>query len=246
MVFSVFQFIITTLLAVVCARAISVTEGDIPVLAMMIPALWILPQGGVAGLMLLASMVVYGLTLPMQSIAMSVAVWILIPVFMVAFSKRSNIWVVSIIALIVLTLNVGIMLTQAAGKLGGTPMVTLVQAFSVFVAWYAARNWKGSTEHSWWSLALILPIWAAGLPYAALISLCMTGMLASMESLTRLKTFRWNKLLCWTLPTVGFAALVVVPSIDVPKPVFVVWLCLLGTAWMTDYILSIDEENQEL
>lgn len=245
MVFSVFQFIITSLLVVVCARTISVTEGDIPVLAMMIPALWILPQGGIAGLMLLASMVAYGLTLPIQSIAMSVAVWILIPVFSVAFSKRSNVWVVSIMGLIVLTLTVGIMLTQAAGKLSGTPMVTLVQAFSVFVAWYAARNWKGSTEHSWWSLALILPIWAAGLPYAALVSLCMTGILASMESLGRLKTFRWNKLFCWTLPTVGFAALVVVPSVDVPKPVFVVWLCLLGTAWMTDYILSIDEEQQE-
>ncbi|GAL29979.1 hypothetical protein JCM19239_7848 [Vibrio variabilis] len=140
MVFSVFQFIITSLLAMICARTIGVTEGDIPVLAVMIPALWILPQGGVAGLMLLASMVVYGLTLPLQSIAMSVAVWILIPVFMVAFSKRSNIWIVSIVGLIVFTLNVGIMLTQSAGKLGGTPMVTLVQAFSVFVAWYAAKT----------------------------------------------------------------------------------------------------------
>ncbi|GAL34636.1 hypothetical protein JCM19240_4186 [Vibrio maritimus] len=36
-----------------------------------------------------------------------------------------------------------------------------------------------------------------------------------------------------------------VPTIDVPKPVFVVWLCLLGTAWMTDYIINIDEEHQE-
>lgn len=45
MVFTTFQFLITTLLAVVCARAISLSEGDIPVLAMVIPALWILPQG---------------------------------------------------------------------------------------------------------------------------------------------------------------------------------------------------------
>ncbi len=35
--------------------------------------------------------------------------------------------------------------------------------------------------------------------------LCVTGIMASMETLTCLKTFRWNKLLCWTLPTVGFA-----------------------------------------
>ena len=77
MVFSTFQFLVTTLLAVVCARAISLSDGDIPVLAMVIPALWILPQGGVAGLALLASMTVYGLTLPMQPITLSVSAWVL-------------------------------------------------------------------------------------------------------------------------------------------------------------------------
>ncbi|MFA0708904.1 hypothetical protein AB4653_24685, partial [Vibrio sp. 10N.222.48.A3] len=76
MVFSTFQFLITTLLAVVCARAISLSEGDIPVLAMVIPALWILPQGGIAGLALLAAMTTYGLTLPLQPITLSVSVWV--------------------------------------------------------------------------------------------------------------------------------------------------------------------------
>ncbi|NMV28035.1 hypothetical protein HKB32_02510, partial [Vibrio parahaemolyticus] len=59
-------------------------------------------------------------------------------------------------------------------------------------------------------------------------------------------TIRWSKLLCWTLPTVGFAALVVSPTTDVPNPVFVVWICLLGTAWMTDYILRSSDEQAEL
>ena len=76
MVFSTFQFLITTLLAVVCARAISFSEGDIPVLAMVIPALWIFPQGGIAGLILLGAMTSYGLTLPYQPIALSVSVWV--------------------------------------------------------------------------------------------------------------------------------------------------------------------------
>ncbi|MEF1281098.1 hypothetical protein QTO05_18530, partial [Vibrio fortis] len=83
------------------------------------------------------------------------------------------------------------------------------------------------------------------LPYAALVALCVTGIMASMEAMTKLKTFRWNKLLCWTLPTAGFAALVITPSIDVPSPVFVVWLCLLGTAWMTDYIIRT-EDNEDI
>ncbi|MBW3694562.1 hypothetical protein EK599_02585 [Vibrio sp. T187] len=243
MVFSTFQFLITTLLAVVCARAISLSEGDIPVLALVIPALWILPQGGIAGLALLAAMTVYGLTLPLQPITLSVSVWVLFPLLMVVFSKRSSVSVLLISSLIVLTLQVGIMVTQSAGKLGGTPWVTILQIVAVVAIWWSATHLKPTSRHSWWSLGLILPLWIADLPYAALIALSITGIMASMEALTKLKTFRWNKLLCWTLPTVAFAALVVTPSIEVPSPVFVVWLCLLGTAWMTDYIIRAEDEQ---
>ncbi|WP_394247399.1 hypothetical protein [Vibrio profundi] len=243
MVFSTFQFLITTLLAVVCARAISLSEGDIPVLALVIPALWILPQGGIAGLSLLAAMTVYGLTLPLQPITLSVSAWVLFPLLMVVFSRRSSIGVLLTAGLIVMTLQVGIMVTQSAGKLAGTPWVTILQTLAICVIWWSANHLKPVSRHSWWSLGLILPLWIADLPYAALIALSITGIMASMEALTKLKTFRWNKLLCWTLPTVAFAALVVTPSIEVPSPVFVVWLCLLGTAWMTDYIIRTEDEQ---
>ncbi|MHC6527853.1 VP0952 family biofilm-associated protein [Vibrio proteolyticus] len=245
MVFSTFQFLITTVLAVVCARAISLSEGDIPVLALIIPALWVLPQGGVAGLLLLAVMTVYGLTLPYQPIALSVSVWILFPLMMVVFSRRSSIGVILTTALIVITLQVGIMVTQSAGKLGGSASVTVVQTIAVILAWWATRYWKPSGQHSWWALGLVLPLWLADLPYAALVALCATGIIASLESLNR-ASFQWSKLLCWTLPTVGFAVLVVMPDIEVPNPVFVVWICLLGTAWMTDYILKSLDENEEV
>lgn len=251
MVFSTFQFLITTVLAIVCALAMSLSGGDIPVIALIIPALWVLPQGGVAGLVFLAAMSIYGLTLPMQPITLSVSVWILFPLLMVAFSKRSSLGILLTTSLIVLTLQVGIMVTQNAGKLEGTPWVTIVQTLVVIAIWWVANYWNNSnrkviSRHSWWSLGLIIPLWAAGLSYAALISLCIVGIIASMEMLTKPKKFSWNKLLCWTLPTVGFAALVISPIVEVPNPVFVVWLCLLGTAWMTDYIIRTDEEPHEL
>ncbi len=85
MIFSTLQFLVTTLLAVVCARAISLSEGDIPVIALMIPALWILPQGGFAGLVLLGAMTVYGVTLSMQPIALSIGTLVLFPLLMVVF-----------------------------------------------------------------------------------------------------------------------------------------------------------------
>ncbi|YCO02812.1 VP0952 family biofilm-associated protein [Vibrio sp. VNB-15] len=247
MIFSTLQFLVTILLAVVCARAISLSEGDIPVIALMIPALWILPQGGFAGLVLLGAMTVYGLTLSMQPIALSIGTLVLFPLLMVVFSRRSSLGVLLTAGLIVLTLQVGIMVTQQAGKLDGSPWLTVLQTLSVVVMWWAARSWRPSEKHSWWSLLLLLPLWIAGLPYAVLLALGITGILASMEALTKIKnSIRWGKLLCWTLPTVGFAALVVSPNIEVPNPVFVVWICLLGTAWMTDYILRSSDEQAEL
>ncbi|ELB2070215.1 hypothetical protein [Vibrio parahaemolyticus] len=247
MIFSTLQFFITTFLAVVCARAMSLSEGEIPVLALMIPALWLLPQGGLAGLVLLSAMMVFGATLSMQPIALSVGVLILFPLLMVVFSHRSSLGVLLTTGLIVITLQVGLMVTQQGGKLDGSAWVTVVQTLSVVVMWWAATHWKRSEKHSWWPLLLLLPLWIADLHYAVLVALSITGMLASMETLAKLKdSIRWSKLLCWTLPTVGFAALVVSPNTDVPNPVFVVWICLLGTAWMTDYILRSSDEQAEL
>ncbi|MGC7917043.1 hypothetical protein ACP3W9_06355 [Vibrio anguillarum] len=246
MLFSTFQFLITTVLAVVCARAIGLSEGDIPVLAIVIPALWILPQGGVAGVLLLAAMTAYGFTLSYQPIALSVSVWVLLPLLTVAFSKRSSMGVILVSTLIVLTLQVGIIVTQSAGKLGGTGWLTVIQTLSVIVVWWSVAHWKPSNKHRW-ALGLLLPLWMADFSYAVLVALSITGIMASMESLTQSKpvAVNWNGLLCWTLPTVGFASLVVSPTSDVPNPVFVVWICLLATAWMTDYLLKSTEENTE-
>lgn len=247
MIFSTLQFFITTFLAAVCARAMSLSEGEIPVLALMIPALWLLPQGGLAGLVLLGAMMVFGATLSMQPIALSVGVLILFPLLMVVFSHRSSLGVLLTTGLIVITLQVGLMVTQQGGKLDGSAWVTVVQnvvccghvvgsnaletlrktqlvAFAFTIASLDCRSslrGAGGVEHYW--------------------------DVASMETLAKLKdSIRWSKLLCWTLPTVGFAALVVSPNTDVPNPVFVVWICLLGTAWMTDYILRSSDEQAEL
>lgn len=247
MIYSTFQFFITTLLAVVCARAMSLSEGELPVLALMIPALWLLPQGGVAGVVLLGAMMAFGATLSIQPIALSVGVLILFPLLMVVFSHRSSLSVLLTTGLITLTLLVGIMVTQQGGKLDGSAFVTVVQTLAVIVMWWSITHWKPSNKHSWWPLLLLLPLWIADLIYAALLSLSLIAMLASMEKLIQLKqSIHWSKLLCWTLPTVGFTALLVSPTADVPQPVFIVWFCLLGTAWMTDYILRSSDEQAEL
>lgn len=246
MLISTLQFFIATLLAVICARVLGYSEGDIPLLAVIVPALWFIPRRGFAAVVFLTSLIAYGLTLPHQPITLSVSVWILFPLLMVAFSRRSHLGVVAVAALIVITLQTGIIVTQNAGKLGGEAMLTVVQTLSVVMLWWSMSHWQPINHHRWWVLLLLVPLWLAQMAYAVLFALAVIGMIGALEHLSKLKNFRWGKLLCWTLPTVAFAALVVSPYVDVPNPVFIVWLCLLGTAWITDYILQSVEYNEEI
>ncbi|MEF2484332.1 hypothetical protein V4D09_13715 [Vibrio mimicus] len=247
MILSAVQFLIATLFTIVAAHIAGLSEGDIPIIAFLIPALWLLPKSGISSAVMLAAIGIFGLTLPLQPIALSISQWVIIPLLMVAFSPRSNWGVILVSALIVLTLQVGIMVTQSAGKLEGSPVVTVVQILMVILIWWAARGWKPSHSHSWWALALIIPLWVAEQFYAAALALLITGIIAACEYLSRktTPTLNWGTLLGWSLPCVSFAALVVSPVTEVPNPVFVVWICILATAWTTDYVLKSTDEAHE-
>lgn len=247
-VFSTFQFVITMLLVGISARAMSLSDGDLPVLTFIIPALWLLPRGGVAGVILLALLTLYGWTLSGQPIALSIAIWTLFPVLQVMFSPRSSWGVITTTAFIVLALEVGVMMTQANGGLAGSATMTLLQALSVGGLWWTIRHWRPSTQHHWWSLGLVAPLWLADQPYAVLIALCAVALFSLFETLSRCdsESMKWSQLLAWTLPSIGFASLVVMPDIDVPHAAFVVWVGLLGTAWMTDYLLRNFDESEEI
>ncbi|WED20859.1 hypothetical protein L3Q72_09405 [Vibrio sp. JC009] len=245
---SVVQFIMTLMLVVVCAHALNMSEGDIPILAFMIPVVWIIPQSGPAGILLLASICLYGFTLPYQPVALSISTWILIPVLMVAFCSKSNRFVRILLALCVLAMESGIMLTQVNGKLEGSAGATLIQLIAVAMIWYSTMNWKLPTkhQHSWWSLLFIFPLWLAGWWEAALLAIGVTGIMAATESLKEIKSFKWHRLLYWSLPTVGFSAFMMLPNAEVPSQVLAAWLFLLGTAWATEYLLysePLDEDN---
>ena len=246
MLFSTLQFFVATLLAVICARVLGYSHGDIPLLALIAPALWFIPLRGFSCAIFFMSVIVYGLTLPHQPISLSVSVWGILPLLMVSFSRRSNLGVVLVSGLIATTLQVGIIVTQNAGKLEGDAMLTVIQTLTIIMMWWSMSHWKPIKQHRWWALLLLVPLWLTHMAYGLLFALAVIGILGVLESLMKLKNFHWGKLLCWTLPTVAFAALVISPHVEVPNPVFVVWLCLLGTAWITDYILQSVEYNEEI
>ncbi len=183
MILSALQFLIAILFSIVAAYVAGLSEGDIPIIAFLIPALWLLPKSGFSSVVMLLAMGIFGLTLPLQPVALSISQWVLIPLLMVAFSPRSNWGVILVSALIVLTLQVGIMVTQSAGKLEGSPMVTVVQIVMVMLIWWAARGWKPNHAHSWWALALVIPLWVAEQFYAVTLALLITGIIAACENL---------------------------------------------------------------
>jgi len=164
---------------------------------------------------------------------------------MVVFSRYSNLRVLVVCGLIVLTILVSVMYMQVSGRIEGTPWVTAIQVATVLIAWWVVRSWKPSYTNSWWALILVIPMLMADLSMAALVSLSTTGMIAVMETLQRIANFNWGKLLCWGIPTIAFTALLVGPSTEVPHSVFIVWVCMLMTAWLTDYILRSSEEQTE-
>ncbi len=167
MLFSTLQFFIATLLAVICARVLGYSHGDIPLLALIAPALWFIPQRSFTCAIFLISVIVYGLTLPHQPISLSVSVWMILPLLMVVSSRRSSLGVALVSALIVTTLQVGIIVTQNAGKLGGDAMLTVIQTFTVIMIWWSMSHWKPRKQHRWWALLLLVPLWLTHMTYSA-------------------------------------------------------------------------------
>ncbi|GAL27089.1 hypothetical protein JCM19239_1103 [Vibrio variabilis] len=68
-------------------------------------------------------------------------------------------------------------------------MITLVQMVSICIIWWAARRKNTSRKQNWWVLALILPLWFTDQAYTIVVALSITGIIASLESLSASKVF---------------------------------------------------------
>ncbi|CRZ47496.1 integral membrane protein [Vibrio cholerae] len=66
MILSALQFLIAILFSIVAAYVAGLSEGDIPIIAFLIPALWLLPKSGFSSVVMLLAMGIFGLTLPLH------------------------------------------------------------------------------------------------------------------------------------------------------------------------------------
>ncbi|OAN18551.1 hypothetical protein A3K86_06595 [Photobacterium jeanii] len=242
MMYAALLVLVSVALTVLGVSAVGYSEGQLPALALAIPALWLLPQGGVAAWLLLIGLGVFGMVLPEQPLALSISIFMMLPVFNICISPKGG-WQLSALLLsVILAMDVGIMALQSEGKLPGSPMYTVLQVLSVCVIWLACRSWRPVEGNTWWPLFLVIPLWVGDMQHAALVALCITGLIAALQGMAKIKHAEWVPRLSWVLPAVGFATLVVVPHFEVPNPILVAWLLILGGALLGEYLLEEPEE----
>ncbi|MBC7004751.1 hypothetical protein BIZ37_19495 [Photobacterium sp. BZF1] len=243
MLYAALLVMVSIALTVVGVSALGQSQGELPALALAIPALWLLPQGGVSAWLLLIGLGTFGFVLPEQPVALSISVFMMLPVFAVSFSPKSSWQLAALLISIVLAMDVGLMALQTEGKLQGAPIYTIIQILAVGVIWIAARSWRPVKGNTWWPLFLVIPLWVGGLAHAALVALCVTGLIASLQGMAKSKLNEWVPRMMWILPAVGFATLVLVPWFEVPNPILVAWLLVLGGALLGEYLLEDPEEE---
>ncbi|EAS40663.1 hypothetical protein C9J48_03550 [Photobacterium profundum] len=242
MLYAALLVFVSIVLTVLGVTALGYSQGDVPALALAIPALWLLPQGGAAAWLLLIGLASFGAVLPDQSLALSISIFMMLPIFSIAFSPKSNWQLGALLVSVVIAMDVGLMALQGEGKLPGSVGATVVQIVAVCIIWYAARSWRTVEGNTWWPLFLVVPLWVGGLQHAALVALCITGLIAALQGMKKVKVGDWVPRLAWVLPAVGFATLVIVPQFDVPNPVLVAWLLILGGALLGEFLLEDPEE----
>ncbi|GAL15102.1 hypothetical protein JCM19233_6118 [Vibrio astriarenae] len=66
MVYSTIQFLAVVFLAVICSQAMMFSQGELPALVVLIPALWLVSQLRSTGVVFVVTMLIYGLTLSHQ------------------------------------------------------------------------------------------------------------------------------------------------------------------------------------
>ncbi|WP_249199126.1 hypothetical protein [Photobacterium sp. GJ3] len=149
-------------LTVIGVCTLGITTDDLPVLAVAMPALWLLPQGGLSAVLLLGGVGLYCAVLPQQPLALSVSLLMMFPVFSVSFSSKANWQVGALLFAVVVAMDAGLLALQSEGKLSGHVSDTLLQVLAVGMIWCAGRFWRPVPGNYGWPLLFALPLWLGG------------------------------------------------------------------------------------
>ncbi|WP_407332541.1 hypothetical protein [Enterovibrio sp. 27052020O] len=226
------------------ALSAAIADGNIPLIAFAIPALFFIGSGGIAVWLLAIGLIGFGALMPYQPIAISLSLWMILPALVLITGERRN-WQVSLLVIsVVIAMECGVLALQGDQKLGGAMSYTLLQILCVITVWVSAYFWKPVKNLSWWPVLLILALLAGGWLQAALLAFCGSVLAITLQELQRVGGEARGDKLSVILPAIAFATIVVFPQFSVPNPVFVAWLLSLTIAWLGDYLLNAENEEE--
>ncbi|KXF79925.1 VP0952 family biofilm-associated protein [Enterovibrio coralii] len=241
--YSTMLMITSAVMVVGAALSLAIADGNIPLIAFAIPALFF-ARGGIAVWFLALGLVGFGAVTPYQPISISLSLWMILPALVLITGVKRN-WQVSVLVIsVVIAMECGVLALQSDQKLGGAMSYTLLQIVCVMMVWVSVHFWKPVKTISWWPALLIFALFAGGWGQAALLAFCGSVLALSLQELNRLGGEDRGDKLSVILPAIAFATIVVIPDFSVPNPVFVAWLLSLTIAWLGDYLINTENEEE--
>lgn len=223
------------------ALAFALSDGQVPLLAFLVPILFYAHRVQYALLFICLGLIGFGFVAPHQPISLSLSLWMLVPVLALVTSQKRN-WQVSILVLsVVFAMECGVLALQSEQKIGGEIHYTLIQALSVFMVWLGVYCWRPVKLPTLWPCLLIALIFISGSFYAGLFSICASVMVYCLQEI-QLKSDDQTKIekLSVILPAIAFATIMVLPQFTVPNAIFVAWLLSLTITWLGDYLIQTE------
>ncbi|PKF49290.1 hypothetical protein [Enterovibrio nigricans] len=240
--YSTMLMITSAVMVVGAALSLAITDGNIPLIAFVIPALFF-ARGGIAVWILAVGLVGFGVVTPDQPISISLSLWMILPALVLITGVKRN-WQVSVLVIsVIIAMECGLLALQSDQKLGGAMSYTLMQILYVVMVWISVYFWK-PVKVSWWPAVLILALLAGGWEHGALLAFCGSVLALALQELYRIGGEERGDKLSVILPAIAFATIVVIPDFSVPNPVFVAWLLSLTIAWLGDYLINTENEEE--
>ncbi|MGL5043881.1 MAG: hypothetical protein ACRC55_03185 [Plesiomonas sp.] len=239
---SVFTFaaVLFTLLATV-SMAHSVT--DLNLVLSLLFVVWLLPQSGARGAVLVAVLILFMVILPLQPLCLSVATLMAYPMLSILFSPSasSNLRLALFIPWI--AMPSAVMVLQSEGAIGGSAWLTFGQFLAVSTIALLCQGWKGGQGNTTALLVVAIPL-SVWLPMQTLAVMSVIGVISAIQMLQQQQSRQMLYRLTWLLPTLPFAALTLYQVEHVSMPILMMWLILLLIELMGESLLAdFEQEN---
>ncbi|MDA9557039.1 hypothetical protein N9R79_06000 [Vibrio sp.] len=244
MLLAAILFIIATFMVTLSTKLLPQVDGEMLPIIVAAPVLWATASLKPSNMMTLGCALVYGIAMTYQPIDLSLMLLLILPILSIIFSQySSNLTVWSVLS-ITFTLIAGVVIGQLTHVLEGSALATVIQSMSVIGFWWGSYHWSSHSPRLWSTGTLIPVLWFLGFEQetALLSTLFVMGICLFYAH----KSYSLGSVVYWALPTFAFVTLIALPTVEVNNTIFVVWLSLLGVAWMTDYILKCIANGEKI